>query len=182
MEEYRGIRSDLIDFLKTASGEDYDAVYYYIGQYDFNQSDPLSIEVVADLILEKATAQKKNHYSNKRSTDLIGVLYGDAESAPTILMPNISKRSQAEQSARAKGMTYIPHSTKFIHLVSSAASMPTQAEFEEIERNIRKSQTFRGQFANNLKKQMENPRENIGVGWLIVFAIVIFCVIINIIY
>ena len=79
-------------------------------------------------------------------------------------------------------MTYIPHSTKFIHLVSSAASMPTQAEFEEIERNIRKSQTFRGQFTNNLKKQMENPRENIGVGWLIVFAIVIFCVIINIIY
>lgn len=182
MEEYRGIRSSLLDFLKTACGEDYDAVYYYIGKYDFNQSDPLSIEVVADLILEKATAGKKNPYSNKKSTDLIGILYGDAEGAHPILMPNISRRQQAEKSARANGMTYIPNSTKFVHLVSSAASMPTQAEFDEIEKNIRKSQTFSGQFTSNLKKQVENPRENIGIGWLIVFAIVILCVIINIIY
>ena len=182
MEEYRGIRNHLIDFLKTAHGEDYDVVYYYIGKYDFDQSDPLSVEVVADLVLEKATADKKNPYSNKKSTNLIGILYGDVENAHPILATNISRRLQAEQSAKANGMTYLPNSTKFVHLVSSAASMPTQAEFDKIMRDVKRSQTFRGQFIGNLKWQLEDPVKNIGVVQLIIFAIVILCVIANIIY
>lgn len=181
MEEYKGIRDDLIDFLRTARGQDYDAAYYYIGKYDFNQSDSLSLEVVADMVLEKATAGKKNPYRSNNS-NLIGVLYKGDDDTHSVVKAQISSRLEAEQKSAANGMTYVPESTRFVHLVSSAASMPTKAEFDEIERNIKKSQTFSGQFSSNLKKQVENPRDNIGIGWLVFFGIVIICVIIGIIY
>lgn len=180
MEEYRNIRESIIDFLKTACGQDYDAVYYYIGRYDFNQSDPVSCEVVADLILEKATKGKKNPYSNKVTANLTGVLYSNEEDTPSSLKSGILQRLQAEQSAKANGMIYIPESPKFIHLVSAAASMSTHDEFEKVKHDIEESKTFHGQFVSNLKKQVENPVKNIGIGQLILGGIVVLYVIIRI--
>ena len=53
---------------------------------------------------------------------------------------------------------------------------------DEIERNIKKSQTFRGQFSHNLKWQISDPLNNIGVGSLILFGIVIIWVILEILH
>lgn len=182
MEEYKRIRVDLIDFLRTACGQDYDAVYYYIGKYDFNQNDLLSLEVVADMVLTKATAKKKKPYWNSETSSLVSILYNEYEGTHLVVERHIRERLDAEQKAATGGMTYIPDSPRFVQLVSAAASELTDEDFAKIERHSIKSQTFTGQFTENLKQQLNNPIDNIGVGSLILYGIVIILVVLAIIY
>lgn len=174
----RGIRNGLIDFLKGVSGEDYDAVYYYIGGYDFDPSDSVTVEIVADLVLEKATADKINPYRGVRPSNLTGILYKDWDSVPPNMMPNVLRRKRIElESKQGRGMTYIPESSKFGHYIYSASSKVTRAQLNEIAKQAARSQTFHGQFTDNLKKQIENPVEEIGMVQLIASIIVVFLVV-----
>lgn len=182
MKEYEGIRESLVEFLRCAKEEDYDAVYYFIGKYDFDQSDPRVVETVADLVLEKATSGKNNPYFGKSAIDRYDLLYHNGENAPDILSENIWRRKRAEMDAEQRGMVYIPDSQGFVHLASAALGLKTVSESGDEDRRIAKSRTLRGQFASGIKDQLKNPYENIGIGTIILCVVVVLYVIVGILY
>lgn len=177
MEEYGAIKRDLTEFLRTASEQDYDAAYYYVGKYDFDQSDAISLEIVADMILEKATVGKKNPYRRSMSVGFDNRLINGADDTHPIVGERVSSRLKSEQSAAIRGITYIPDSEKFSYLISSAVAAMTEEDFNRIQLEIKNAQSFSGQFVSNLKKQIENPIENIGIGQIILSIIAILWVI-----
>lgn len=179
MGDYRVIKEELLKFLQTARGEDYDAVYYYIGKYDFDQNNPEALNVVADLILEKATIGKAQPYKAERKPAASNFLYKDIDVALENVSRNIAKRVAAEHSSQDKGMVYIPESNRFNMIVCAAAS---ETSVEDIERKTQKRNTFCDMFVDGLKRQLRHPVREIGIGWLVFYAFVLIYIVIELIY
>lgn len=131
MKEYDRVRRELESFLEVADGEDYDAVYYYIGEKDFDQTDALSIELVADLILEKATQTKPNPYTGSGLVDPDEILFSTTEGAPENICGRAAERAKRKEAAEARRAVYIPDSSqfrKFIEMIILAGmDMPEYA-------------------------------------------------------
>lgn len=120
MREYDRVKYELESFLETAIGEDYDAVYYYIGERDFDQTDALSLEFVADLILEKITKQKPNPYLGSGLADTDEVLFSVVDGAPENIRSKIADREKRKEAAAERHAIYIPDSSRFRKFIETA--------------------------------------------------------------
>ena len=62
--DYMAFETALVKHLTNISGEDYDAVYYYIGEYDFDPSDPQMVRYVAKMIAIYASIRRPDSYTS----------------------------------------------------------------------------------------------------------------------
>lgn len=176
VKEYINLKNELIEFLKVADKEDYDAAFYFIGQIDFDQDDEKAIEAVADIVLMKATKGKINSYRGTNSLqECSSILSSYQEIKTEKIHKHTVDRTSREREARARGFVYIPNSKEFEQMTIRAMLMPTYAQIESIntEKDDHKRNTFSQQFISRLVEQVSNPIEEIGVGWLIFGTFVI---------
>lgn len=136
VKEYINLRNELMELLKVADKEDYDAVFYFIGQIDFDQDDEETLRAVADIVLMKATKGKSNSYRDQMSfQDCIDVLYKNQNVDSEKARKHIVFRKDKEVEFAKMGFVYIPESEAFKSIVSSAMRRPTMAQLDEIQQN-----------------------------------------------
>lgn len=159
-EEYRYIRSQLIDFLKTADCDGYHVAYYMIGQRDFSQDNEEELASVADEIMETVTRNKQNPYHGQTSDRVFS-------QNPV----RAAERELAIDKAEKAGHLYMPESERFRHIISAIYAMPTGEEQAKRDRRAKWAQSFSGQFLSKLLDQIKNPWAVLALIGIILYAI-----------
>lgn len=121
--DYAKYKKGFIDhFLRGVAGVDYDAVFYFIEQYDFDSSNEGSLGAVADLVYKKATRGTAHPYT---PTDLAGYeglyAYKKGDEPHDSVRDNVFRREKAEQMSSEKGLIYVPMSDNFLSRVRFTA-------------------------------------------------------------
>ena len=62
-EDYEVFKAKLIEHLTNISGEDYDTVYYYIDEYDFDPTNKQMVSYVADIIMTYSSLRRPDRYT-----------------------------------------------------------------------------------------------------------------------
>ena len=145
MGKFDGTRNELIRFLSAADGQDYDAVYYFLGERDYDRGSIHALGQVADFFLEKASSFGQYPYRNINPIDKFSLVYPHGENAPERMHDFIEARKAREAEAEKNGATYIPESVRFTELMISAGYFGTisdeQAEIRE--RKLMAGQPYR---------------------------------------
>ena len=130
MGKFDKTREELLSFLSTVDGEDYDAVYFFIGERDFDRSDAETVGKVADYFMEKASSVEEYPYRNCNPITEGDRLYKDGEGAPEELRDVIERRRARIQEAEKDGMTYIPYSREFERWMNFSMAYGSMTEDE----------------------------------------------------
>ena len=172
-EQYMRYREQLLEVVGNPSDSEYDAIYYFIGQYDYDPSNKKAVELVADLALTIATESKNVKYEVDLPKNYNGLLFNHLNYqgvVPPNIAERIAKRSAAIVSARHLGVGYVPDPERFKSLIESAFLANTSDELNrELER----------QYGHNVFRPSKNvvgyrPSSGWNIGWVI--AVVVFCV------
>ena len=117
MGKFDGMREELLEYLSTADGEEYDTVYYFIGERDYDRSDPETVGKVADYFIEKSSSTRQYPYRNNNPITEGDRVYKDGEGAPEEMQEFIERRRARVLEAEKDGMTYIPYGNRFDSLM-----------------------------------------------------------------
>ena len=177
MHEFPDYKKNIATALENASDVDYDTAYYFVGQYDFDTSNPAIVDIVADLILLKATKGERSPYSGYTTEAQLGRLYkypSDSSSLPASIQTRVKAREQKEQEAKEKSRVYIPYPDKeysgSIHNnIISAMSQSTKspAEWDEYFRKDSYSRTFRGELSTSFKQEAKTMSAGMAIFYII---------------
>lgn len=119
-------------------GGEYDAAFYYIGQFDYDPYDKEMVDVVVDLILLKAFT-KNNHPYNPELTqeELEAKLFRYRKGANhhEKVRCLVEDREKQEELSRQNGMIYVPDGDEFAFRVALLAVTSSEQEIaQEIKR------------------------------------------------
>lgn len=148
--EYGMVRIGLIGMFQSMTEEEYDWIFYMIGQYDFDPTDIKMVIDALDLLLAKTTEDMEKPYRDIPTNVLESRLYRYERGTtphPTV-EKNVRRREAAERAAGSRGMFYVPECENFMNNIGIVRQAMTGAEMEN----------FREEEAHGAKVDPENQK------------------------
>lgn len=123
--------------LYKKGGGEYDAAFYFIGQFDYDPYDREMVEAVVDLILMKTLSRSRLPYVPVLSkAELEGKLFRYQKGAnhPESIRYLVEAREAQEEFYRKKGMIYVPDGNEFAFFVANHSNVITEQATARFER------------------------------------------------
>lgn len=133
--------------LYKKGGGEYDAAFYFIGQFDYDPFDREMVDAVVDLVLMKTLSRHRLPYIPELSKEeLEGKLFRYEKGAnhPESIRHLVEAREAQEEFFRQKGQIYVPDGNEFASDVASRANAMTEQTYAKLE-----------------KQRMEPPKERV---------------------